>query len=67
MSELIKTLNEGFIVDNKKHLKINCSIGLVITSNKQLTYDDVVPKADKAMYMAKANGKNTFVVVEINE
>jgi len=66
MNGLIKELNTGFITDDKKELRINCSIGLVITSNKSLKFDDVVSKADKAMYMAKANGKNTFVVVEAN-
>lgn len=66
METLKKKINAGIMVD-KQILKVNCSIGLLIAKGENLQFDDVVSKADKAMYMAKAKGKNTYFVVESNE
>lgn len=66
METLKKKINEGIMVD-KQILKVNCSIGLLIAKGENLQFDDVVSKADKAMYMAKAKGKNTYFIVESNE
>lgn len=66
METLKRKINEGIKID-KKVLKVNCSVGLVIASGEKLVFDELVSKADKAMYMAKAKGKNTYVVIESNE
>ena len=43
--------------------QVTCSFGL--TSNKQaMSFDSLVSMADKALYLAKANGKDQIVVAD---
>ena len=39
-----------------------CSIGIVMSQGDTLDYTQLIRKADLAMYQAKENGKNTFVL-----
>ena len=41
--------------------KITLSIGIVEFDKKFTSYDEILSLADKKMYQAKKNGKNTIV------
>ena len=43
-------------------LPVPCSIGIVMSQGDTLDYTQLIRKADLAMYHAKENGKNTFVL-----
>lgn len=43
-------------------LPVPCSIGIVMSQVDTLDYTQLIRKADLAMYQAKENGKNTFVL-----
>lgn len=43
-------------------LPVPCSIGIVMSQGNTLDYTQLIRKADLAMYQAKENGKNTFVL-----
>lgn len=43
-------------------LPVPCSIGIVMSQGDSLDYTQLIRKADLAMYQAKENGKNTFVL-----
>lgn len=43
-------------------LPVPCSIGIVMSQCDTLDYTQLIRKADLAMYQAKENGKNTFVL-----
>ncbi len=50
-------IQEPFEVNNKKY-NIGCSIGIAIYPKDGETSDELINAADKAMYMAKKNGRN---------
>lgn len=43
-------------------LPVPCGIGIVMSQGDTLDYTQLIRKADLAMYQAKENGKNTFVL-----
>lgn len=43
-------------------LPVPCSIGIVMSQGDTLDYTQLIRKADLAIYQAKENGKNTFVL-----
>lgn len=43
-------------------LPVPCSIGIVMSQGNTLDYTQLIRRADLAMYQAKENGKNTFVL-----
>lgn len=43
-------------------LPMPCSIGIVMSQGDTLDYTQLIRRADLAMYQAKENGKNTFVL-----
>ncbi|MBA3687752.1 MAG: EAL domain-containing protein [Chloroflexi bacterium] len=46
------------------HLTVAASMGIVYVDGRQATADELLRSADVAMYMAKARGKDRFVVFE---
>lgn len=40
---------------------VSCSIGIIINRNKELTYNEMFFRADKALYEAKECGKNQYL------
>jgi diguanylate cyclase (GGDEF)-like protein/PAS domain S-box-containing protein len=46
------------------HLTVAASMGIVFAEGRQATADELLRSADVAMYMAKARGKDRFVVFE---
>jgi diguanylate cyclase (GGDEF)-like protein/PAS domain S-box-containing protein len=46
------------------HLTVAASIGIAFADGRQSTADDLLRSADVAMYMAKARGKDRFVIFE---
>lgn len=67
MKEVLKKLNEGtYDKETKKRISIHCSIGIAIVDSGQYTYENAFQKADKALYQAKANGKNQYKIMGIN-
>ena len=43
-------------------LPVPCSIGIVMSQGDTLDYTQLIRRADLAMYQAKENAKNTFVL-----
>lgn len=56
---ILKLLNEPIIINTVAYT-VTCSIGLSIYPNDGAEADELIRKADMAMYHAKKNGKNTF-------
>ena len=40
-----------------------CSIGIASVTEEEISYNEVLKRADKALYEAKKNGKNQYVVL----
>ena len=47
--------------NTKENINITVSVGLVLADNKQLNIDELLKKADTALYYAKDNGRNQVV------
>lgn len=56
---IVLKLNEPFNFDNTQ-VKIGVSIGISLIDGKT-TPNDIIKKADEAMYIAKKKGKNTYI------
>lgn len=52
--------DEPFLIDSKKNLRVTCSFG-VATAEEDEALDDVIARADAALYAAKASGRNCVV------
>ena len=65
---LIKSLTEPYTIDGHE-LTVTGSVGLTLcmSPEKHITPIDVINRADAAMYEAKANGKNQFVLYNKNK
>ncbi|MEG1985197.1 MAG: diguanylate cyclase [Oscillospiraceae bacterium] len=48
----------------KEDYKISCSIGIFIIEANQDTFETIYRKADAALYQAKRNGKDQFVIYQ---
>lgn len=60
INERILTLCEApFYIKDKKYY-MSCSIGVGISPDDSVNADDLIRKADMAMYQAKKSGKNTY-------
>ena len=46
-------------------MSVPCSIGIVTAIGGSLDYAKLLKEADNAMYDAKINGKNTYVIREL--
>ena len=60
---LNSAINKEFIHDGKS-VQISCSIGLAFTEQDHLDYVTLFQRADKALYLAKEEGRNCFHVYE---
>ena len=43
-------------------ITVTVSVGIAVYKGQDVTYDDIIRAADFALYQAKENGKNTYVV-----
>lgn len=57
--QLINIIEEPIIV-NEQEIFVSTSIGVSIYPNDGVTAEELVNKADKAMYFSKQNGRNRF-------
>lgn len=61
--KLLANLNEGFYCKEAgKKLSVACSIGIVIAEGDDLSYSSLICSADEAMYQAKYDGKNAYLI-----
>jgi len=60
---LIDAVSRHFVIDNMT-LNLSCSMGIVFCPRHASSTEDVIRKADAAMYRAKASGRNGFVVYD---
>jgi len=60
-SRLLETFKNLF-QDQKRKLPLSCSIGIALSPEQGRTYYELFSKADRALYQAKAKGKNSFVI-----
>ena len=59
-------LNKGYTRgDLLKNMSVPCSIGIVTAIGGSFDYAKLLKEADNAMYDAKINGKNTYVIREL--
>ena len=63
----VEKLSVGVITDKNTHVDINItvSIGLVLAGNDSLTIDELLKKADSALYYAKEHGRNQIVDADL--
>lgn len=57
--EMIETLQVSFKLQSN-HATIGVSVGIAICPTHGTTYDDLLIRADLAMYAAKSSGRNTY-------
>ena len=50
--------------DQKNKLPLSCSIGVALSPEHGKTYYELFNRADQALYWAKADGKNAFVIYD---
>lgn len=63
LTQMLQRLNREYeSPEDGAHIPVPCSIGVVIAADASAGYEELVRRADKAMYEAKANGKNQFYI-----
>jgi len=62
---IINEISKSFILLNKE-VHISCSVGTAVYPDNGSIIDDVVKKADIAMYYAKGQGKNQYTIYQDN-
>ena len=60
-NKMLSYLNEPFMLEDKSYT-INASIGASLAPDDATTYNDLLKKADEAMYKSKQNGKNKVFI-----
>ena len=60
--KLITTLSTEYHIDGKT-VKTSASIGIYILDDDQVTAEEAIIMADKAMYLAKKAGKNRYHLI----
>lgn len=58
-NKLLISLSNGFVIDNRKHFT-SASLGISFFGESDMSSDELLSRADSAMYSAKADGRNTF-------
>lgn len=62
-NKIINSVNEAFNI-GEKVVNISCSLGISIYPEHGVNIDNLLKKADIAMYEAKKKGKNNFLIFE---
>lgn len=63
LTEYAKIMNSGVYSDEQgDFVKVTCSIGVAVVDMAEQSYEDLSDLADKAMYTAKNQGKNTHYI-----
>lgn len=57
--KIIVTLEQGFTIDQREHFT-SASLGVALFGGAEMKIDELLSRADSAMYSAKAEGRNTF-------
>lgn len=66
-TQILEKLNHPLaILDNGPVRMVTASLGVAITSDKNIQADTLIKFADQALYRAKQKGRNTFEIVEID-
>ncbi|NLG02874.1 MAG: diguanylate cyclase [Clostridia bacterium] len=60
---LNSAINKEFVHDGKS-VQLSCSIGLAFTDHDKIDYMTLFQRADKALYLAKEEGRNCYHVYE---
>ena len=60
-NNLIELMSRNMIIEGRS-LKITLSIGISFCENNELNADELLSHADDAMYLAKSEGKNCFII-----
>jgi diguanylate cyclase (GGDEF)-like protein/PAS domain S-box-containing protein len=58
-NKIIVTLAVGFTIDQREHFT-SASLGISLFGGTEMKVDELLSRADSAMYSAKAEGRNTF-------
>lgn len=65
-AELSKTFSQTY-VGEKENYKISCSMGIIMIEDGNESFETLYRKADAALYQAKRNGKDQFVLYRDEE
>lgn len=57
---LLEKIHPSFNIKNHIPLKIRASIGISVFPQDAMTVDELIDKADKALYRVKTSGKNGY-------
>jgi diguanylate cyclase (GGDEF)-like protein/PAS domain S-box-containing protein len=57
---IIEILGEPFILGSADRVQIGCSIGICLFPQEGVGVDDLLDRADKALYQVKQSGRNAF-------
>jgi len=59
--KIITAMTVPFVTESSQ-IAVTASIGITVSSNRNETPENLLKKADNALYEAKRNGRNTFAV-----
>ena len=62
-TKLLGGFSEGFDLSGREHFSTP-SIGIALIGPEEATMEEILSRADSAMYQAKKNGRNTFVIFD---
>lgn len=58
-SKILMALARGFLIDNREQFT-SASLGIALFGDVEVTVNELLSRADSAMYQAKADGRNAF-------
>ncbi|MDF2536114.1 MAG: diguanylate cyclase, partial [Bacillales bacterium] len=62
--EIIRSINEEFYLEGK-FANVGCSIGIAVWPLDGGTVEEILKKADKALYVSKSSGKNRLTLSSV--